>query len=96
MRDTVVFPPDAPIIAGKKAIRAYISGAFATAGFSITWRTSKVEVSRAGDLAYGIGTNEFRMNDSKGKTIVQLGKGVTVWKKQADRTWKCIIDIWNS
>lgn len=94
--DASVFPPNAPAVTGKEAIRAYVSQGFATPGFSITWETTKVEVSRAGDLAYAIGTNEFRMNDPKGKPVVQRGKGITVWKKQLDGSWKCIVDIWNS
>src|SRR5271154_3723126 len=48
--DATILAPGTPPIIGKDAIRKYVSEAFATPGFSITWKTEKVEVSKAGDL----------------------------------------------
>jgi ketosteroid isomerase-like protein len=50
---------------------------------------TKVEVAKAGDLAYVSGTYEETMTDARGKYL-------ETFKKQADGTWKCIRDIWNS
>jgi len=33
--------------------------------------------------------------DSKGLPFTQKGKHIEVWKKQADGTWKCAIDMFN-
>ena len=36
------------------------------------------------------------MNDAKGKPIRDTGKILEIWKKQADGSWKCAVDTWNS
>ncbi len=91
--DATILPPGAPAIIGKKAIRQYVSGAFATPGFSITWRTEKVEVSQSGDLAYSTGTDRISLTSPDGKSVIQENRGVVIWKKQPDRSWKCILDV---
>jgi ketosteroid isomerase-like protein len=78
---------------GKEAIRKYISEAFATPGFSITWKTEKVEVSQSGDLAYSSGIDHISLNTPDGKPVTEGNKGVAIWKKHPDGCWKCILDV---
>ncbi len=33
------------------------------------------------------------MPDSVGNATVQNFKAVTIWKKQADGNWKCVVDV---
>lgn len=94
--DASVFPPNAPIVTGKEAIRKVLAPLFEMPGFYLTWQATKVEVSRSGDLAYSSGPYEQRFNDPKGNPVTDRGKGVTVWKKQADGSWKAVADIFNS
>ncbi len=94
--DGSVFPPNAPIVTGKEAIRARQSEAYSRPGFAISWQTTKVEVSRSGDLAYSHGTAEVTVNDPEGNPVTNKEKWVTVWEKQPDGTWKIVADIWNS
>jgi uncharacterized protein (TIGR02246 family) len=91
--DATILPPGAPTIAGKEAIRQYVSGAFATPGFSITWKTEKVEVSLSGDLAYSTGTDRISVTTHDGKSVTEENRGVVIWKKQPDGSWKCILDV---
>jgi ketosteroid isomerase-like protein len=92
----MVFPPDQAVVSGKDAIRKFVAESFKLPGFAIRWETTQVTVSPAGDLAYGAGTNEFTVNGADGKPITIAGNAVTVWRKEPDDTWKCVIDIWNS
>ena len=94
--DASVFPSNAPIVTGKEAIRARVSEAFSRPGFALSWDISKLEVSRAGDLAYAYGTYEQTVNDPEGNPITERGKWVGVYKKQADGQWKMVADIGNS
>ncbi len=94
--DASMFPPNAPIATGKEAIRAVWSQLFTTPGFAISGQTTKVEASRGSDLGYSIGTYEITTPDPAGKPIMDRGKYVVVWKKQADGSWKAIADIFNS
>jgi ketosteroid isomerase-like protein len=35
-------------------------------------------------------------NDAAGKPMTDKGKYLEVWKKQADGTWKCVVDMFNT
>ena len=89
-------PPNTPILTGREAIRKWMSELMANPGFSVSWQANTVEVSRAGDLGYTVGTYEFALHDAEGNPISDRGKYVTVWKKQADGKWKVVADIFNS
>ena len=91
-----MFPPNAPLATGKEAIRAVWSPLLTTPGVAISGQTTKVEVSRGGDLGYTTGTYQLTAPDPAGKPVTDRGKYVVVWKKQADGSWKVIADIFNS
>jgi uncharacterized protein (TIGR02246 family) len=94
--DAVVMPPNAPADTTKDAIRKGWQDLLATPGLLMSWKTTKVEVAKSGDLAFLSGTYEVTMHDPSGKPINDRGKYVEVWEKQADGKWKCGTDIWNS
>jgi len=91
--DATILAPGTPAVVGKEAIRKYVSGAFATPGFSIRWTTDKVEVSQSGDMAYSSGTDLISLTGADGKALTQENRGVAIWKKQPDGSWKCILDV---
>jgi ketosteroid isomerase-like protein len=47
------------------------------------------------DLVYEVGSYTLKF-EIQGKEGVDEGKYVVVWKQTADKTWKKLIDIWNS
>ncbi len=93
--DAIVFPPGSPAVAGRAAIREFVVKSFETPGFAISWKTATVTVSESGDLAYSTGTNRVRFRASDGSLVTVDGKAVTVWRREKDGGWKCVIDIWN-
>ncbi len=92
--DAVGFPPHAPMTRGKEAWAPTWSEIVEYPSF--TWQTTKVEVSRSGDLAYSFGTFEATISGPEGEPLDDHGKWVVVWKKQPNGSWKHIIDIYNS
>ena len=94
--DAVVMPPNAAVANTKDAIRKLWSDMLTTAGFSISWKATKVEVAKSGDIGFVSGTYEVTMNDASGKPMTERGKYLEVWEKQADGKWKCGADMWNS
>ena len=94
--DAIVLPTNAPAATTKEAIRNTWKELLASPGLAISWRTTKVEVARSGDIAYTTGTYELTMNGPSGNLVPDHGKYVEVWKKQADGKWKVAVDIWNS
>lgn len=54
------------------------------------------DVMLAGDLAVETGTFAWTLQPKSGPEIKDKGKYLTVWKRQADGTWKIVRDINNS
>jgi ketosteroid isomerase-like protein len=94
--DAVVLPPNGPSATTKEAIRKLWQDLLASPGFALSWKPSRVEASKSGDMAHVSGTYEFSINDASGKPFNDRGKYLEVWKKQADGNWKCAADMWNS
>ncbi len=94
--DATVMAPGQPALKGKKAIREMVEGTSKIPGFRISWEPLSVSVSKGGDMAYMIEQNQVTFNDSLGKSITEFNKGVTVWRKETDGSWKNIVDMWNT
>ena len=94
--DAVVMPPNGPSATTKAAFRTLWKDLLTSPDAAISWKTTKVEVAKSGDLACLSGTYELTMNDPSGKPVNDHGKYVEVWEKQSDGKWKCGTDIWNS
>jgi len=56
----------------------------------LTWKPIHAEIAASGDLGYTTGPFELRATRDARET--SHGHYVTVWKKQADGTWKAVID----
>lgn len=94
--DAVLLPPNSPMAADKKSIRESWAGLLGP-NTSLTWKASKIEVAKSGDIGYLYGTYQLSIKDPKGgPTMNDTGKILEVWKKQSDGKWKCIVDTYNS
>jgi len=94
--DAKVFPPGAPVVDGKPAIREFVTGSLSIPGFRITWEPGEVVVNPSGDLGYTTGRNHLTMPDAAGRLQTENGRYVTVWRRDSDGEWRCVIDIWNA
>jgi ketosteroid isomerase-like protein len=94
--DAVILPPNEPMATGKENVRKSIAGLLSLPDLSLTWQAQKVEAAQSGDIGYLYGTYDMKASDGKGKPITDKGKILEIWKKQADGSWKCIVDTWNS
>jgi ketosteroid isomerase-like protein len=93
--DAVVIPQGQPVAEGKAAIRAFVTTSFQIPGFTIHWTSDKVTFSPDGRLAYMRGTNEMTVPGPTGAPISVPGRGITVWRREPDGQWQCVLDIWN-
>ncbi|MFL6232611.1 MAG: YybH family protein [Thermoanaerobaculia bacterium] len=57
----------------------------------LSWYPVYSEVSLAGDLGFNTGPYEFR--DKPGDKPVVFGHFATIWKRQADGSWKAALDL---
>jgi len=94
--DALVMAPNIPVLKGKEQASGMWKAMFSVPGFGGGWTATKVEVARSGDLGWVTGTYELSETDANGKPMIDRGKYLEVWKKQADGSWKCVADMFNS
>jgi ketosteroid isomerase-like protein len=77
---------------GRDAVMKGWADFFAPDGPTLTWAPVKGEVIGAGDVGYTTGRSVFRQKGTDGKVTERRGQYVTVWRKQADGSWKAVFD----
>ncbi len=95
--DGVQMPPDAPMVVGKPAITKGMEGLFVAVEFSdfVINMQEAEQFSPSWGYTRGTYSYSFAMK-SGGPTNTYDGKFSTVWKKQADGSWKIYRDCFNS
>jgi uncharacterized protein (TIGR02246 family) len=92
--DATVMIPNEPAFKGMKDIQAVWTPMMQDPSFKLSFTTDKVEVS--GILGYTQGAYSLTTTARNGKPFEDKGKYLTVWKKQADGSWKALEHIFNS
>jgi len=93
--NAVEVPNGGPIIEGKVNIAPGMTF-LDSPDNRLTWTPVGGDISASGDLGYTYGTFEFRSKDKDGKTHVDYGKYMSVWKLQKDGSWKVALDMGNA
>ena len=89
--DATVLPPNEAMVTSKTGIRNLWKG-FLDSLTDISWKTTRVEMAKSGDMAFLVGTYEMTMRDG----TKDKGKYCEVWEKQANGKWKVGIDMFSS
>ena len=90
-----VFIPNSPVMTGKDAIGKGLKEAFADPNWSLALQPVQVDVSR--DLGYARGTYVLVATDpASKKAVTEKGRFLTIFRKQADGSWKAIEDMNNA
>jgi len=83
-----------PSSSGKDAIRKTLTEMLADPALTLKFQASRVEVAKAGDLAYTQGSYTMTMTDPMSKQVINdHGSYVTTYSKQPDGSWKAVADI---
>jgi len=91
--DATVLLPNAPAFSNHGAIKDAMKPMLDDPNFKVTFSATRVDVAKSGDLAYTQGPYTMTMtNPATKKPIDDRGKYLTVWKKQADGSWKAVED----
>ena len=91
--DATMIAPGYSAFRGRDAIRAGLEQMLTDAAFSLRFRTSRVEVSRAGDVAWTEGSYTVTMTDPNTKQpVTSSGSYVTVYRSEAGG-WRAVSDI---
>jgi ketosteroid isomerase-like protein len=92
--DAIVRFPQDQIASGKDPVRQAVIRLLAPPHLSMASRPIDVQVSPSADVASLIESYELRF-DSQGTSASSRGRRLEIWRKQADGSWKCIVDTWN-
>jgi ketosteroid isomerase-like protein len=79
------------LIHGKEDVKIFYSAPFYQKA-TVKWSPDFVGASIDGDMGYTYGKYVWSSTDSSGKPITFSGVFHTVWKKQADGSWKYVWD----
>lgn len=94
--DAIVLSPGLPAVIGKTALRGYVQASIDIPGFNISWASTDVKFSPDGNLAYMFSNNAVTMNGSDGMPVTTEGRAITIWRREPDGEWRCVVDIWNA
>ena len=95
--DAVVMNPNTPAMIGKDQIRASMKVEFADPTATAQYQIINVEVAQSGELGYTQGTSSVTSADpATKKPVTERGKWLTIRRKQADGSWKIVVDMYNS
>lgn len=79
----------APLI-GKVAIAK--SATWSPQAYQLTWTPTDALMGPSGDMGYTWGHYEGHSKDANGNPVTTSGRYMTIWRKEADGTWKVVLD----
>ena len=83
-----------PAMKGRDAIRAAWAGMVADPNFKLDFSAERVDVAKDGETAYTRGPYQLTVSNPKTKKpVTDKGTYLTVFKKQADGSWKAVEDF---
>lgn len=92
--DARLLAPNAPMLAGREAIREFWSAGIA-AGINCAELTT-VELDVRDDIAVEVGTYVLQIAPTGGDTTTDRGKYVLIHRRDSSGDWRWAVDIFNS
>jgi ketosteroid isomerase-like protein len=80
-------------VIGHPAIRAHMAGFLGDTSYQLRWQPDHARVSGDGTLGYTLGRAETLKRQGDSSVVVGRSRYLTVWRKQADGSWKVDADI---
>ncbi len=90
--DAIILMSADMTIKGIDQIKGFTTQARTDPNFEISWEVQGAEVSEKADMGYTFGIGKVQRTSSTGEIISTTKPYLSVWKKQSDGTWKCIIE----
>lgn len=90
--EVVGISPNSPVSVGKAAILKEISDMKMDSSNGLRWKAEKCVVSASGDLGYCWGRYDYKGKNKEGVDTTWYGAYCTVYKKEADGSWKAVVD----
>ena len=91
MADDVILLRGKPLF-GAEAVRAELKEEWADPNHSLTWEPTHAEMFKSGKMGYTSGRWVYHGVNEKGEKLKLEGNYLTVWRQEADGSWKVIWD----
>ena len=91
--DALIMPPNAPVVRGREAIRAFWTD-MVKSNPTVSLTSTDIDIAASGDLATDVGTYTFSFTSDQGP-VTDRGKYITKLTKVGTE-WKIANDIFNS
>ena len=92
--DCIMMPPDEAVVVGHEAVRAWGEEFFAM--FEIAGAYTGAEIVVVGDWAIENYTGALTITPKDGgEAAMETIKGIHVYRRQGDGSWKIAQDVWN-
>lgn len=88
--DGVALGNGQPPVIGRVAIEK--SANWTPQAYQLTWTPTDAQMGPSGDMGYTWGHFEGRSKDANGNPVLTSGRYMTIWRKQADGSWKVVLD----
>lgn len=88
--------PNAAMVKGKEGIRAFMNQMMSSGMKISTVEFGTVELDASGKVAYEIGTYDMSMTVPQMGEMKDKGKYMSIWRQQADGSWKVHAETWNT
>lgn len=82
-------------IIGEPKVYANMKSFFEQKGSTINWSPENGGISEAGDLGYTFGQYIRQYRSETGAKVKETGRYMTIWRKQADNSYKIEVDMGN-
>ena len=86
--------PRQGVVRGREAIRQVMTGVFVEGRPRLVWEPVSAVIAASGDLGYTIGRWQ-QLAPAPSDSVLATGNYVTLWRRQADGSWKVTADIGN-
>lgn len=81
-------------VRGSEAIRQLMAG-LDDPSLTLTWEPLRADIAASGDLGWTTGSFVSESVGPDGEPRRGQGRYVTIWRKQADGSWKVVMDLGN-
>ncbi len=93
--DVVFMPPNEPATTGRDAARTWLATQYKQFDIDLQYTSGDIKVSGDSAFEHYAGNATFTPK-AGGDAIVEQIKGIHIYHRQADGTWKITHDIWSS
>jgi ketosteroid isomerase-like protein len=94
--DGMEMPPNMPAVGGRDSIRAMWSKMMSSGMKMTAVEFTPLDIQAGGTVGYEIGNYAMTMSMPSMGEMKDQGKYMTVWRQQADGTWKLRAETWSS